>query len=56
MPVVAICTEKVVIPALGAGISFKDGRLDYPPEKFVQHVYGSFADTLQAACDDYCCS
>jgi len=38
MPEVAICTEKVIIPALGAGISFKGERLKHPPEHRVQHL------------------
>jgi hypothetical protein len=32
---VAICPENVVIPALGAGIEFKDERLESPLEYFV---------------------
>jgi hypothetical protein len=38
MPEVAICTENVVIPALGAGIEFNSERLEYPPQYFVQHL------------------
>jgi len=38
MPEVAICTENVVIPALGTGILFKGERLEYPPEYLVQHL------------------
>jgi hypothetical protein len=38
MSEVAICTENVVIPALGAGIVFKSERLEYPPEYFVKHL------------------
>jgi len=32
MPEVAIYTDNIVIPALGAGMWFKDERLEYPPE------------------------
>jgi len=35
MPEVAICTENVVIPALGAAILFKGERLEYPPENLL---------------------
>ena len=38
MPEVAICTEKDVIPALGAGILFEDERLEYTPEYLAQHL------------------
>jgi hypothetical protein len=38
MPEVAICTENVVIPALGIGILFTGERLEYPPEHIVQHL------------------
>jgi len=38
MPEVTTCTENVVIPALGVGISFKQVRLEYPLEYFVQHL------------------
>jgi hypothetical protein len=38
MPEVAIGTENIVIPAFGVGILFKDERLEYPPEYFVQHL------------------
>jgi hypothetical protein len=38
MPEVAICTENIVIPALGVGIVFKGERLEHPPEYFVQHL------------------
>jgi len=38
MPEVAICTEVVVIPALGAGILLKDERVEYLPEYLVQHL------------------
>jgi len=38
MPEVAICTENVVIPALGAGIVFKGERLEYPPEYLIHHL------------------
>jgi len=38
MPEVAICTEKVVIPTLGAAILFKGEWLQYPPEYFIQHL------------------
>jgi hypothetical protein len=34
----AMCTENVVIPALGVGISVKSERLEYPPEYFIQHL------------------
>jgi len=37
MPEVAIGTENVVIPTLGAWILFKGERLEYPAEYFVQH-------------------
>jgi len=35
---IAICTENVVIPTLGAGILFKGERVEYPPEYLVQHL------------------
>jgi hypothetical protein len=38
MPEVAICTENVVIPALGVGILVKGERLEYPPQYFLQHL------------------
>jgi len=38
MPEVAICTENVVIPTIGAGIVFKGEWLEYPTEYFVQHL------------------
>jgi hypothetical protein len=38
MAEVAICTENIVIPALGVGILFKGERLEYPPEYFIQHL------------------
>jgi hypothetical protein len=38
MPEVAICTENVVIPALGVGILFKGERLEFPPVYFIQHL------------------
>jgi len=38
MPEVAICTEKVVIPALGTGILIEGERVEYPPEYLVQHL------------------
>jgi len=38
MPEVGICTENIVLPALGAGILFQGERLEYPPEYFVQHL------------------
>jgi len=38
MPEVAICTETVVVPALGAGILFKGEWMQYLPEYFVQHL------------------
>jgi hypothetical protein len=38
MPDVAICTENVVLPALGTGILFKDERLEDLPEYLVQHL------------------
>jgi len=38
MPEVAICTENIVIPALGVGILFKGEMLEHPPEYFVQHL------------------
>jgi len=37
-PEVAICTENIVILALGVGIGFQGGRLDYPPHHFVEHL------------------
>jgi len=37
MPEVAIGTQKVVIPALGAGVLFQCERLEYQLEYFVQH-------------------
>jgi hypothetical protein len=37
MPEVAICTENVVIPTLGAGILCQGKRLEYPLKYFVQH-------------------
>ena len=37
-PEVAICTENVVIPALGAAILFQGESLEYPLECFVQHL------------------
>jgi hypothetical protein len=36
MPEVAICTENVVIPALGVGNVLKGERLEFPQEYFVQ--------------------
>jgi hypothetical protein len=36
-PEVAICTENIVMPALGPGMLFKGDRLRYPLESFVQH-------------------
>ena len=38
MPEVPICTENVVIPALGAGILFNGVRLEYPLEYVIQHI------------------
>ena len=38
MPEVAICTENIVIHALGAGILFKGERLGYPPGYLIQHL------------------
>jgi len=38
MPEVAICSEKVVIPTLSAGNLFKDARLEYPLEYFVEDL------------------
>jgi hypothetical protein len=38
MPEVAICTENLVIPALGAEILFRGERLEYPPEYLIQHL------------------
>jgi len=38
MPEVAICTENIVIPALGARILFKAGKLGFLLEYFVQHL------------------
>jgi len=37
-PEVAICTENIVIPALGAGILFNAERLEYQPEYLIQHL------------------
>jgi hypothetical protein len=37
-PEVDICTENIVIPALGAGIFIKGEWVEYPPEYFVQHL------------------
>jgi hypothetical protein len=37
MPGVAVCTENVVIPALGIGLLFKGERLQYTLEYIVQH-------------------
>jgi len=38
MPEVAICTENIIIPALGAGILFQGERLEYLPEYCIQHL------------------
>jgi hypothetical protein len=38
MPEDTICTENLLIPALGAGIDFTRERLEYPPEYFVQYL------------------
>jgi len=38
MPEVAICTQNIVIPALGVGILCNGERLEYPPEYCVQHL------------------
>jgi hypothetical protein len=38
MPEVTIYTDNVVIPALGIGILFNGGRLEYLPQYFVQHL------------------
>ena len=35
---VAICTENIVISALGAGILFNGERLEYQLEYLVQHI------------------
>jgi hypothetical protein len=35
---VAIFTENIVIPALGAGMMFKAGWLEYPPEYLIQYL------------------
>jgi hypothetical protein len=47
MPEVAICTVNVVIPALGIGILFKGGRLEYLPDYFVQHLTVCFLLLIQ---------
>jgi len=33
-----MCTENVVIPALGAGILCKGESVEYPPEYLVKHL------------------
>jgi hypothetical protein len=38
MPEDAICTENIVISALGTGIESRGARWEYPPEYFVQHL------------------
>jgi len=38
MPEVASCKKIVVIPALSAGMWFKDECLEYPPGYLVQHL------------------
>jgi hypothetical protein len=38
MPEVAICTENVVTPAVGAGILSKSERQEYSAEYFFQHL------------------
>jgi len=38
LPEVVICTENVVIPALGAGILFKGELVENPPEYSFQHL------------------
>jgi len=35
---VAICTENIVIPALGARTMFIGERVEYPPEYLIQHL------------------
>lgn len=37
-PVVAICTENVVLPTLSAGIVFNGERLEYQPVYIFQHL------------------
>jgi len=38
MSEVAICTESIVIPTLGAGMLFQGEGRQYLPEDFIQHI------------------
>jgi hypothetical protein len=48
MPEVAICTENVVIPALGPGMLFKGKWLEYPPAYCIQHLSVCFLLLLES--------
>jgi hypothetical protein len=38
MPEVAIWTENLIIPALGAGFEYIGEMLEYPPQYFIPHL------------------
>ena len=47
MPEVTICTENVVIHALGAGMMLEDKRLEKLSEYFIQHLSGCLPLLIQ---------
>ena len=53
---IAICTEIVVIPALGAMILFKSGRLEYLLKYLIQKPLGLFGTAYPATSqEDFGC-